>query len=460
MPLSLNQIGKAISLVFCIILLFLGSDLADSIDDNNYQAVGVIDYITTNLNSKPIYNITTVPSGQLCPIDTEVLSLGNWTGTYVGCSKGFLGIYFGSCWLGTNIPGNSPVPLFQWNQTQFCVQRNQEYIFTSEDCSPGYQLCFQYFCVLVNESCPITKISNQTTINPGDIYADFEGEYLVFSNDTGYPIFTIQYTIKSPSPCYAIGWNPSDKNAYELAIENFNGCGFAGQDSSINPLAEMSEVTLYTENNLTNTINALPDYIPTISGDPVYLVTREIIQLSPTSDCHLNLYSTNQYLLPILQGLISYQDEIINFFEYEIFLVLVSLVFVLKKASKTVEVAYTVLTVLDIAYFIYVSSIISAQISLVTSFNMPYGPLYNCFSDVFQDAITNYGLFQQNFPSSIKVKIIIIFVILGLRNVVNLVVTLLGLRAARAKSNGKQKSVLSDLYSIFCICFALTGGDD
>ncbi len=115
----------------------------------------------------------------------------------------------------------------------------------------------------------------------------FESGWIYFNRDFGQPIFEFDIVSSSPAPCYANGAIPYQDTPYNAFAETY-GCATYGQDGYIDLIASIDEPTLYNVNGMNNTMASLPDYLYSIEGNTINLVTRKKELLSNPMTCQYN----------------------------------------------------------------------------------------------------------------------------------------------------------------------------
>jgi hypothetical protein len=120
----------------------------------------------------------------------------------------------------------------------------------------------------------------------------------------------------------------------------------------------------------------------------------------------------------------------------------------------------SILLMTDVGYYIYIFGIVNADLSTVTGLQNPYAQMNQkgCFSDqVYINAVNDFNNTLASTPKKIFIQLVILFAVYGIRNLLYIFTILLHIRAQRVKSKSAKKSICGDLYSICCICFAISG---
>ena len=318
---SARLVVSSLMCLFCVaniilLLLILFNHSSSTNDDDFVKLMPIIDYITANLNTAPITQISITDSITNCPSDYVAQKLTAWPGSIEGCycpEKSL--ILQGKCTSEKMREGCYRVPsldsqiLWLWNNDVYCIKRLGNYYLkpVTESCSNDYLNCGR-MCVHSQEACPITtlKIKDTDKINQNDTTIEkvtlSDNKTLVISRElTSPPIYTLETSFHD-KPCLEPAYIPAIKesNYPLLNIPSYSGCGEFGDDESSVILDNMDMNDLFKQNSLTSVEN-LPLYLTRESEAEAYLVARPRFALKKTSVCQ----SLDVRSISVLENLIS-----------------------------------------------------------------------------------------------------------------------------------------------------------
>jgi len=323
--------------VFPLSILFILLLVISLIDLNSNLPVsgGVIDYITTNLKTDPISELTLTDDE--CPEGMEEHVLGHWAGTYEGCHIGDKINNFPCASniagrIGEVIPEKSPVDLKFWGMRKFCIKRlaDYQYVGPKTPCPKEYKECHETLCIPKDEKCPITGLQTSENQDPdNDKITSVQlsaGKYLwIERDDKKIPLYNVEISLNG-KPCFSMGFNPYIQSPYPLLKAEFR-CGSYGRDESALILDTKEEEVLYKDNNINLMLADLPHYYDYIRNNVAHLVSRKRIELKNNEVCVDAAYNLKPILIsPLITEVKDWSAGIILILLWEAFLFLFSLI--------------------------------------------------------------------------------------------------------------------------------------
>lgn len=253
----------------------------------------LLNVITTSCDRSPINSVLIVNKSESCPSNYNQSAFGSWPGSHQGCFDSRTGlIRSGACNQDKKeyefpLPVVPPRNMTIWKDTQLCLKSISNATYSMQtNCSLGYKSCKHspgFICIPSQEACPISSIGVFTldTLSekdPNFTYVHIiNSTYLVYANNDAASRSLMGFrTSLNHVPCL----NPQrssvrfESEGYPILNIKEEGCGNYGENSDTSIIDSYSEYKYYSENEMNEELDALPNLKALASKEKVVLVAE------------------------------------------------------------------------------------------------------------------------------------------------------------------------------------------